>query len=308
MKTPPGTPWVIRSLLFVPGHMEDLFPKAARSGADCVVLDLQDAVPPAEKRQARQTVRQALASGPFQQRPVMVRVNAPETGLLEEDVASVAGPELDGFVHPMSGTPAEIQALDDLLKAREQALGLSPGHFAIIVLIETPLGVLNAHAMASASERVVALLFGAEDFLTELQGREDAQQRVLHTPRAQIALAARAAGLEALDTPYVQVHDVEGLAAHAHRARDLGMSGMLVISPRQIPAAHAVYTPSEAELEEAREVLALAEETRQAGRSYALSGDQLIAPSREKQAQRLLARAEVIQKREADEEEQDGRE
>jgi citrate lyase subunit beta/citryl-CoA lyase len=281
-------------MLFVPGHLKALIPKAARSEADCVVMDLQDGVPPDMKSEARVTIRQTLESGLFKHKRVMVRLNPPDTGMTPLDVEAVACEPLNGFVYPMANAPGEIKDLDSMLGLREKTLGLGEGHFSVVVLVETPLGVINAYSLAKAAGRVVGLAFGAEDYLTELQGRYDAGQLVLHTPRAHIAMAARAAGVEAIDTPYVDVHDLEGLQAHARRARDLGMSGMLVISPRQIPIAHAVYTPSEEEVRNAEEIVRLAAEARQAGRSYAVVDGQLVSPSREKQARRILTWATAI--------------
>ena len=295
MTKPYDGPWVIRTMLFVPGHMEKLILKASKSEADCVTLDLQDAVPPDRKAEARGSIRKALESGLLEHKTVMARLNHPDSGMTQLDVDAVACEQLNGFVYPMANTPEEIKTLDVMLSLRETTLGLDKGHFSIIVLVETPLGVINAYQMAKASERVVGLLFGAEDYMTEMQGRYDAEQLVLHTPRAQIAIAARAAGVEAIDTPYVEVHDLEGLKKHAKRARDLGMSGMLVMSPRQIPIAHAVYTPSEEEMQDAREIVQMAQEARKAGRSYIIRDGRLVAPSRERQAKRVLARAAAIQ-------------
>jgi len=288
-------PWVIRTMLSVPGHIERLIQKGAKSKADCVMLDLQDAVPPESKTEARTTIRRALDSGLLDHKIVMVRLNHLDTGRTQQDVDTVACEQLNGFVYPMANTAQEIEAVDAMLARQEIALGLAKGHFSIIVLVETPLGVINAYPLAKASGRVVGLLFGAEDFVVEMEARPDAEQLVLHTPRALIALAAKAAGVEAIDTPYVQVHDLDGLEAHANRGRSLGMSGMLVISPRQIPIARAVYTPSQEEVQEAQQVLRLMDEARRegrpAGRPYAIRDGKLVAPSREKQARRVLLRA-----------------
>ena len=316
-------PWVIRTMLSVPGHIERLIRKGAKSKADCVMLDLQDAVPPESKTEARTTIRRALDSGLLDHKTVMVRLNHLDTGMTQRDVDTVACEQLSGFVYPMANTVEEIEVVDAMLARQEIALGLAEGHFSIIVLVETPLGVINAYPLAKASGRVIGLLFGAEDFVVEMEARPDAEQLVLHTPRALIALAARAAGVEAIDTPYVQVHDLDGLEAHANRGRSLGMSGMLVISPRQIPIARAVYTPSQEEVQEAKEVLRLmrgsnvsgrsgksgkvrrhsggsavpltiqasATSAEEAGRSYAIRDGRLVAPSREKQARRVLLRA-----------------
>jgi citrate lyase subunit beta/citryl-CoA lyase len=285
---------VVRSLLSVPGHLEDYIAKAAQSGADCIALDLQDGVPPDKKAEARATIRKALGSGRLAHQQVMVRVNHADTGLTQSDLVGVACAALGGFIYPMANTAQEVLELDAMLARREQTLGLKQGRFSILVLIETPLGVLNAYDLATASNRTVGLLFGAEDFLAEVQGRYDDTSSALHTPRALIAMAARAAGIEPLDTPYVRVHDVAGLEVHARRGRALGMSGMMVLSPRQIPIAHAVYTPSELEVQEAEAIMRAVTKVQGGGRSYSLKDGALVSPSRKKMAQRVLARHAAI--------------
>lgn len=294
MTTTRGGTWVIRSLLFVPAHREDLIAKASRSGADCLALDLQDATPADEKAEARKTVRKALESGLFQRKRVLVRFNHPDTGLAQDDLDGVACAELDGFVYPMVSTAQEIVDLDGVLSRKEQELGLGEGHLSLLVLIETPLGLLNAHTIATASTRVKGLIFGAEDYLAEVQGQYDAQNLVLHVPRSLVVIAARAVGVEAIDTPYLQVHDLEGLRTHAEQARALGMSGMLALSPRQIPVVHAVYTPSDAEVQAAQDIVQMAAEARKKGASYMMQGGQLVAPSGEKKAHKVLARLASI--------------
>jgi len=294
MSKPYPGPWILRSMLFVPGHMGRLIAKGAASAADCVVLDLEDAVPPEGKVEARATIRESLESGLFKGRPVMVRVNAFESGLTQADVDAVACEALGGFVYAMTRTAGEIQRLDALLAARERALSLAEGHFNLIPLVETPLGVINAASIATASERVVALLFGGEDYLAGMAAQHDADQMCFHTPRVQIVMAARAAGVEPVDTPYVDVHDEVGLRQHALRGRQLGMAGVLVMSPRQIPTAHAIYTPSSAEVQEARQALEMLEETRRAGRGLTVREGRYISPVAEKKARRLLARAAAI--------------
>jgi citrate lyase subunit beta/citryl-CoA lyase len=189
----------------------------------------------------------------------------------------------------MVNTSEEVSELDEILSQAEVLAGLETAK-SVVLLVETPLGVINAYSMATASERVVGMMFGAEDFLLETQGRCDEEETVLHTPRALIAMAARAAGVEAIDTPYVEVHDLQGLESHAQRGCDLGMSGMLVLSPRQIPIAHQVFTPSLREVEDAREVVRISEETRRTGRSYAVVDGKVVSPSREKRARMTLAR------------------
>jgi citrate lyase subunit beta/citryl-CoA lyase len=286
--------WVVRTMLFVPAHLASMVSKAAVSDADCVVLDLQDAVPEDRKTEARNGAHRALSAGLFEQKMVMVRVNPLESGLTELDLDGVACPQLDGFVYPMGTTPEQIETFDAMLAVSEVALGLPGLRFSIVVLVETPLGVINAYKMAVASDRVIGLLFGAEDYLTEMHAGRGADEMVLLTPRAQVAMAARAAGVEAIDTPHLELSDPDGLKRHAQNGRAMGMSGMLVISPRQIPVVHAVYSPSREEIRDAEEILRAVEEAREGGLSYAVQDGLLVSPSKEESARRTLLRAAAI--------------
>ena len=296
---PYSGPWVIRSMLFVPGHLEKLAHKAARSEADCVALDLEDAVPPQEKSAARPVIRKVLEEGQFGRKAVFVRINPVETGLTLKDLDAVACAQLHGFVYPMANTPDDIKSFDAQLRLMEMSLGLAPGHFSIVALIETPGAVLNAYQIAKASERVVGLLYGCEDYLAEMEARHSAEDVSLHTPRALVAIAARAAGVEPIDTPYVHVHDLQGLDAFAERGRDLGMAGMLVMTPRQIPGAHRAYTPSSDEVDYAREVVEAAEKACLEGLGIVVVNEKFVSPPTVKSARKVLQRVSAIEALEA---------
>jgi len=290
-------PWVARTMLFVPAHREDLINKAAHSAADCIVLDLQDATPPNKKAAARDTTAKILRSGLLGSKTTMVRVNAPGTDLFQADVESIVCERLDGVVCPMVNSSEDIKVLDETLGEVEAQADLN-SHTPIVALLETPSGILNAHPIACSSRRVIGLMFGAEDFLVEMGTACDAEGLILHTPRALVAMAARAAGVEAIDTPYVDVHDLDGLKRHAERGRSLGMSGILVLSPRQIDVAHVVFSPSEEEVRRAQEAILQVNGVQETGQSYALVDGELVAPAREKRARRVLARNKAIRKME----------
>lgn len=294
MSKPYDGSWVLRSLLFVPSHIEKMVSKAAGSEADSVVLDLEDAVPFESKEQGRKLIHDTLKSGLYAKKTVFVRINPLDTGLTLIDVEAVACSELHGFVYPMAYTPDNIKNFDAQLRLIEHHLGLSIGHFSVIALIETPLGVINAYEIAKASDRMVGLLFGCEDYLADLQGRHSAGNVSLLTPRAQLAIAARAAGVEPIDTPYVKVHDMEGLRSFTQEGRDLGMAGMLVMTPKQIPIVHETYSPSEDEIQFATDVVKAAEEARAAGRGIVVVDGKFISPPTLKAAQKILARYEAI--------------
>jgi len=295
MAKPYDGDWVLRTLLFLPGHVEKMVHNAASSGADCVVLDLEDAVPHDQKEAARQSIRGFLGEGLFENRTVFVRINPISSGLTLRYLDGVACEELHGFVYPMAHTADDIKKFDAQLSLIESNLELPKGHFSLIVLIETPLAVLNAYEIATASDRVVGLLFGCEDYMADMQARYAELDMPLHTPRSMVAMASRAAGVEPIDTPYVRVHDLAGLETFASRARDIGMAGMLVMTPRQIDVANEIYTPTDREIADSREIVDAAENARKEGRSIVVVNDKFVSPPTLKQAKKVLERVGAIE-------------
>jgi citrate lyase subunit beta/citryl-CoA lyase len=289
----PG-PWVLRTLLFTPGHNEKLIVKALASAADCVVLDLEDAVPEHAKQTARQVIRKVLAEVKPADRTVMVRINPLESGLTLLDLDEVACRGLDGIVFPKAYCADDIKAFDAQLTLKEKTLGLEPGHFTIVILVETPQAVLNAFEMATSSDRVIGLLFGCEDFLTDMEGFHGPGGRSLTVPRHLTAMAARAAGVVPIDTPYVRVKDEAGFEEHLRQGREMGYEGILVMTPRQIETARRFFTPSAEELEQARKTVQLAGEAVRESRGIAVAGDVFISPPTLKRARKVLQRNRAI--------------
>jgi citrate lyase subunit beta / citryl-CoA lyase len=286
--------WVLRSMLFVPGQIDKMLTKAPETETDCVVLDLEDAVPQAEKASARAKIRQALEAGLYKRKTAFVRINPIESGLTLRDLDGVACAHLHGFVYPMTYTADDIKKFDAQLSLIENHLNLPKGHFSIVALIETPLAVLNAYSIATASERVVALMFGCEDYMAEQTARHAEQDVSLHTPRALIAMAARSAHVVPVDTPYVRVHDLDGLRPFARHARDLGMGGMVVLSPGQIAVANEIYTPSVEEIETARAIVAAADVAEREGRGVVIVDNKFISPPTLKASRTTIARLDAI--------------
>lgn len=286
--------WILRSVLFVPGHSERMIKKGADTEADCVVLDLEDAVPAALKAAARETVHHALEKGLYSKKAVFVRVNSFETNLTAEDLAGVVCGKLNGIVYPRANCAEDIERLASKLEQIERDLGLPEGHFSLIPVIETVRAVLNARAVTKASQRLVGLIFGCEDFLADLQGRHSDDDVTLIVPRAQVALAARAAGIEPVDTPYVQVKDLQGLRRFAARGRNLGMGGMCAMNPGQVSAINDIYTPADEEVRSAREVIEAAESPESAKWGVFVTAGKFISPPTVKAARKTLARYEAI--------------
>ncbi|WP_316346901.1 CoA ester lyase [Desulfuromonas acetoxidans] len=288
-------PLVMRTFLFVPGHIDQMLEKALRTEADCIALCLEDAVPVTEKADARIKVRQFLEHKSFAGKHVFVRINPIESGLTLLDLGGVACDALDGFVYPMANTADDIKKFDAQLSLIERQNSLLIGHFSIVVLVETPLAVLNAYELAMASDRVVALLFGCEDYMAEMESRYSENEMSLFVPRSMVAMASRAAGVEAIDTPYVNIHDLNGLRRFASLGRDLGMSGMLVMSPRQIPIVRECYTPSTVEIENAEAVVEGEAIARKQGKGIVVINDRFVSPPTIKQSKKTLARFTDIQ-------------
>jgi citrate lyase subunit beta/citryl-CoA lyase len=286
--------WVLRSMLWVPGQIDKMLAKGPQTDADCVVLDLEDAVPPAEKAAARGKIRQVLEAGLYRRKTVFVRINPIDSGLTLRDLDGVACHHLHGFVYPMTYTADDIKKFDAQLSLIENHLDLPKGHFSIVAVIETPLAVLNAYTIATASDRIVALIFGCEDYLAEQRARHSENDVSLHTPRMMIAMAARAAQVVPVDAAYVRVHDLQGLRAFATCARDLGMGGMAALTPAQIAVANEIYTPTAEEIETAQAIVTAAEVAAREGRGVVVVDNKFISPPTLKAARTTLARGEAI--------------
>jgi citrate lyase subunit beta/citryl-CoA lyase len=271
--TPP-----LRTLLFVPGNKARMLDKARSLPADAVILDLEDGVPPGEKLAARAVVRQALEDGSCGPQ-VILRVNAFATGLVEDDLHEALGPGVAAVCLPEAETASDVGRLAARLADLEQEQGLAVGSLAICLMVETALGVLNAFSMACASARVLALCLGGEDLAHDLGAVRTKEGLELAHSRAQVLLAARAAGDLAIDTIWTDLTDPDGLLAEAQDARRLGYSGKLVIHPAQIEAVHQAFAPSEEEVAHARRVLAAFEAAEARGDGViALDGQMIDAP------------------------------
>jgi citrate lyase subunit beta / citryl-CoA lyase len=285
----------LRSVLFVPGNKARMLDKARTLPADAIILDLEDAVPPGEKRAARTTVRQALEAGPYGPAAIL-RVNAFRSGLAEDDLRETFTGGVDAVCLPKAETAAHVQRLDALLVALEQGRGLPAGAVGICLMVETALGVLHAYEMARASRRVRALCLGGEDLARALGAVRTRAGLELAYARAQMVIAARAAGALAIDTIYTDLADLEGLLAEAHQARQLGYSGKLLVHPSQIEPVHRAFAPGEDEVAYARRVLEsfAAAEARGDG-VIALDGQMIDAPVVAR-AQEVLALAGIVER------------
>jgi len=284
-----------RSLMFVPAHNERLMASAAKTPADILLLDLEDSVQPRENKQiARDSILLNIENGLLNNRTIFPRVNDRESGELLKDLQQLTVLGVDGFVYPKSETGKDIYFLDRLLETIEYEKGFPVGTFKIIPLIETAGAVLNAADICGASKRVVAIAFGCEDYITDIEGIHDLEGDSIATARAMVAMAARSCGVVPVDTVHIRVHDLEHLELNLAYAKKLGFEGMLVLNPKEIPLVHEYYSPSKAEVESAKEMLVLSEEAEKKGAGVAVVNGKFIGPPMVKAARKLLLKHKLI--------------
>jgi citrate lyase subunit beta/citryl-CoA lyase len=271
--------YVMRSLMFVPAHNEKLLESASRKDADVLLLDLEDSVQPVpNKAIARENIKLRINQKFFGEKLIFPRVNDRESGQLLKDVVELTIPGIHGFVYPKSKTAEDVYFFDKLLETIEYEKNIPVGTYKIIPLIETAAAVLNAEQICKASSRVVAIAYGCEDFIADLGGIHDKEGKSLFTPRAIIAIAAKASNVIPIDTVHVNVHDLEDLEENLKLAKILGFEGMLVLNPIELDLVHRYFTPTAEEVENARNLLKLASEAQQEGKGVAVINGKFIGP------------------------------
>ena len=279
-----------RSLMFVPAHNNRLMDSAVRSEADVLLLDIEDSVLPAENKQiARDNIKKYIAEGKFRDKILYPRVNDRESGHLLQDVYQLTIDGIAGFTYPKAQKGEDIYFFGKLLETIECEKGYPIGTFKIIPLIETAAAVMNIMNICSAClNRVVAVAFGCEDFMTDLQGEHDEQGNSIFSARAMIAMAARAYGIEPIDTVHIKVHDLDDLERNLIVSKKLGFSGMLILNPKEIPLAHQYYSPSESQIQWAKEIIMLSEEAIKEGKGVAIKDNKFIGPPMVRMANNIL--------------------
>ncbi|MEX0801590.1 MAG: CoA ester lyase [Dehalococcoidia bacterium] len=250
---------LMRSVLFVPAMVTRFVERAPDTNADVVCLDVEDSVPPDEKPKARAMAGEAIdgmAKGGFQ---LWVRVNGLATGMLEDDLLAVVRPGLDGILLPKSDSADVVKRAEHYLTLLERERGMAPGSVSITPLVETAAGILRSYEVCTASSRSAGVAFGAEDLATDMRIRRTREGEEVRWARAQLAIAAHAAGLVAIDTPEPDYTDLAYLETECSLARSLGYQGKLCIHPDQVTVANRVFSPTDGEISEAREIVELFE-------------------------------------------------
>lgn len=295
-----------RSELAVPGSNPAFIEKAAASPADYVFLDLEDAVAPPEKEQARKNVVAALRDIDWAARgiTVSVRINGLDTPYMYRDVIDVmeqAGDRVDTILVPKVGTPADLYCVETLMDQVEQARGY-PAHTGTEALIETALGMANVEAIAAAGGRLEALHFGVADYAASNRARTvsigglnpDYPGDQWHFALSRVIVAARAFGLRAIDGPFGDFSDDQGYLAGARRAAALGAEGKWAIHPGQVILANDVFSPPEAEVARAYRIIEELHKAESSGRGAAALDGKMIDAASARMAHTVITLAEAI--------------
>lgn len=283
--------------MFVPAHNERLMNSASRSNADVLLLDIEDSVQPIENKQiARENILRYIAEGKFKDRILFPRINDCESGELLKDVYQLTVSGITGFMYPKAKKGEDIYFIGKLLDTIEYEKGIPLGTFKLIPLIETTSAVLNIQDICSACKnRVIAVAFGCEDFVTDLGGEHDSEGLSIFNPRSIIAMGAKACGVIPIDTVHIKVHDLQDLEQNLILSKKMGFEGMLVLNPKELPLVHQYYSPSKEEIDWAREMIRLAEETVRDGKGVAVKDNKFIGPPMLKMAKNIIAKADKIQ-------------
>lgn len=285
---------MFRTYMYVPGIQEQMLAKAPERGADAYILDLEDSVPPAEKDRARGMVSKALPHISERTRAALfVRVNGIGTDYFMDDLFSVADETLTGISVPKIESPRQIPILEELLKEAERKRGLEPGSLGLIVNIESALGLVQVHEILKAGRRIVGVTLGGEDYALDLDITRTESAEELNYARHTVAVAARAAEVQAIDMVFPDVKNEKGLIANTLAGRRMGFRGKQIIHPKQVAVVNELLSPSEEELSNARAVVSAYEEAEKSGKgAVALKGQMIDRPIYER-ARRLISLAKA---------------
>jgi citrate lyase subunit beta/citryl-CoA lyase len=284
-----------RSVLYMPGANERALEKAAGLPADALILDLEDAVAPDAKAEARERVCEAATSGRYGRREVAIRVNGLGTEWHDADLRAAAAAGPAAVLVPKVDSADAVHAIEKGLEA-----GGAPDHTALWAMIETPIAMLHAEEVARASERLTVLVMGTNDLAKELQAEHVPGRAPLLTGLGLALLAARAAGKVILDGVYNDIRDPEGFEAECVQGRQMGFDGKTLIHPSQLEPCNRVFAPTDEEVERAQRIIAAFEEAEAEGRGVVTVDGRMIENLHVDQARRTLAVTAAIAELAAD--------
>lgn len=267
-----------RTMLFMPGNNPGMLQNAGILGADSIILDLEDAVSLTEKDSARILVREAIKNVDYSDVEVVVRVNPLTTEYAREDIDVIARVKPDALMIPKA-TEEELIEINSMLDKIEEEEGFEKESIKLIPLVESAYGVENVYNIIKASKRIVGILLGGEDLTSDLGIKRTKEGDEIFYARNKVAVACKAMKVDAIDTPFTDTNDFEGLEKDTRKAKSLGMTGKASINPRQIDTIHSVYAPTKEEIRHAERVLEAMEEAKREGKGvFSLDGKMVDAP------------------------------
>lgn len=267
-----------RTMMFVPGNNPGMMADAHIYGPDSIMLDLEDSVTMAEKDAARLLVYQALKTVDYGNTEMVVRINPLNTPYGKKDIEAVVKAGVDVIRMPKTETAEEVVEVEREIERVERELGCV-GRTKIMAAIESTLGIINAYAIATASPRMMGIALGAEDYCANLKAQRTPGGDELRLARETIVVAARAAGIDALDTVYSNLNDMETFRQEVEYIKTLGFDGKSIINPRQIEVINEVFAPKEKEITKARAIIAAIKEAEAKGSGViALNGKMIDRP------------------------------
>ena len=278
-----------RSMLYMPGSNTRALEKARGLPADALILDLEDAVAPDAKTEARQNIVSALTEGGYGQRELVVRVNGLDSPWGQDDIAAIAPTAAHAILIPKVESAEMVREVERLMvgAGASETMG-------IMCMMETPLGILRADEIAGASPRLSCLVMGTSDLVKDLNAKHTPERSPVLTSLSLCVLAARAHGLAVVDGVHLDLNDAEGFEAQCRQGRELGMDGKTLIHPKTVAAANAAFGPSESDVTQAKRIIEAHAEATRAGKGVVVLDGKLIENLHVEDAQRTVALAASI--------------
>lgn len=283
-----------RTMLYVPGNNPSMMKDAGIYGADCIMFDLEDSVSVTEKDSARFLVYEALTSLRYPGKELVVRINDPGTQLGVDDLEAIVSTGKAAIRLPKTETAQDVLHCESIIARIEAERGMEVGSTRMMAAIESAAGVLNAKEIAVSSKRLIGIAIGAEDYVTDLKTSRSPDGIELLFGRSMVLLAARAAGIDAIDTVFSDVNDEEGFRKEVALIKQLGFDGKSIINPRQIKPVHEIYAPTQKEIDKALAIMEAIREANAKGSGVISLGGRMVDKPIVERAQRTLDIARAL--------------
>lgn len=276
-----------RTMMYVPGNNPAMLADAHIYGADALMFDLEDSVSLREKDSARLLVYNMVKENDHETE-IVVRINGLDTPFGEKDIEAMVRAGADVIRLPKTDTDQDVKDVEQIIESVEKKIGVPVGKTKMMAAIETPLGIINAYSIAKASDRLIGIAIGAEDFVTNMKTSRSQAGIELLSARSQLVIAARAAGISAIDTVFSDIEDEKTFRREVALIKQLGFDGKSVINPRQIDIVHDIYNPTDEEVHHARQVMLAIKEADEKGSGVISVNGKMVDKPIVERAMRIL--------------------